>query len=135
MRKKSTFEELANSTLVKPVLKPGSIPYISPYDSTAAVAEYRRMLTKTQVLEHINAEYRAETAAAARGFGVPQEVFESFAAGLVSQGSKMHEDLTKQQQHYAAAAQKQLDLQTDAFLKQHGTMRQGLARNTDMQKK
>ena len=81
MRKKSTFEELANSTLVKPALTPGSIPYISPYDSTAAVAEYRRMLTETQALEHINAEYRAETAVAARGFGVPQEFFQNLARG------------------------------------------------------
>ena len=70
MRKQPTFDELANSTLVKPAVTPASIPYLSPYDATAAVAEFRRMIANTQAQERTDAEYQAATAAAARNSAV-----------------------------------------------------------------
>ena len=81
MRKKPTLEELANSTLVKPVVTPVSIPYIPPHDATFAVAELRQMMAAMKTHENVGTVYRAETAVAARDFGVPQEFFEHLARG------------------------------------------------------
>ena len=135
MRKKSTFEELANSTLVKPALTPVSIPYISPYDSTAAVAEYRRMITEMQALERIDAEYTAEAGAAAREFGVPQGFFENLARGVVQEGSQMHQEMMALHRNSAAAAARHSELQTDAILRDHATTRQEIVRNAAMQQR
>ena len=81
MRKKPTVEELANGTLVKPAVTPVSIPYIPPHDATFAVTELRQMMAAMKTHENVGAEYRAETAAAARDFGVPQEFFQTLARG------------------------------------------------------
>ena len=73
MRKKPTYEELANSTLAQSVLKPNKIPYNLPNDNTTAVAEFKRMLEEDEIRQIIGEEYRASTTAAARESGLPRE--------------------------------------------------------------
>ena len=73
MRKKPTFEELANSTLVKPAAAPVPIPYMPPHGATFAATELRQKIAAMQAHKHVGAEYRAETTAATRDFGVPRD--------------------------------------------------------------
>ena len=82
MRKKQTYEELANSTLAKLVVKPVKIPYNLPNDNTTAVAEFKRMLAEDEIRQIIGEEYRAATTAAARESGPPREYFEKLVEHL-----------------------------------------------------
>ena len=76
MRKKPTFEELANSTLVKPQLPPALLPYIPPNDGSAAVMEHLRATMESLQRNEVNDErIQAEGAAAAREAGIPRELF------------------------------------------------------------
>ena len=92
MRKKPTYEELANSTLAKSVVKPVDNPYNLPNDNTTAVAEFKRMLAEDEIRQIIGGNYRAATTAAARESGLPRECFEDLARRVVTDGSNMHNE-------------------------------------------
>ena len=119
MRKKPTYEELANSTLAKSVVKPVVNPYNLPNDNTTAVAEFKRMLAEDEIRQIIGEEYRAATAAAARESGLPREYFEKLAERVVTDGSNMHNETRKQSQDAAAAAARLTQLQTETLLREH----------------
>ena len=133
MRKKPTYEELANSTLAQSVLKPNKIPYNLPNDNTTAVAEFKRMLAEDEIRQIIGEEYRATTTAAARESGLPREYFEKLAERIMTDGSNLHNETRKQSQDAAAAAARLRQLHTDALLQGHAATQQGIQRNIDMQ--
>ena len=124
MRKKPTYEELANSTLAKSVVKPVKIPYNLPNDNTTAVAEFKRMLAEDEIRQTIGENYRAATTAAARESGLPREYFENLARQVVTEGNKMHEEMRKQSPDAAAAATRLTQLQTETLLREHAVAHQ-----------
>ena len=104
MRKKQTFEELANSTLVKPQLPPAFLPYIPPNDGSAAVMEHLRATMENLQRNEVNGEtIRAEGAAAAREAGLPREFFENLARGVATGNIKMHGQMMLQHRQAAEA--------------------------------
>ena len=119
MRKKPTYEELANSTLAKSVVTPVTIPYIPPNDNTAAVAEFKLMLAEEEEREIIGEQYSAATNSGAREFGLPRECVEHLARHVVTESSKMHDATRQQRQDATAAATRLTQLQTEALLREH----------------
>ena len=96
MRRKPTFEELANSTLAKPTMAPVAVPYLPPNGNTFAVTELRQMMAAARAQENVCEQYRAGATGAARDFGVPREFFDKIARGSVTEGGEMHKNLIKQ---------------------------------------
>ena len=135
MRKKPTYEELANSTLAQSVLKPNKIPYNLPNDNTTAVAEFKRMLEEDEIRQIIGEEYRASTTAAARESGLPREYFEKLAERIMTDGSNLHNETRKQSQDAAAAATRLTQLQNETLLREHAATQQGIQENISMQRK
>ena len=134
MRKKPTYEELANSTLAKSVVDPINIPYIPPNDNTAAIAEFKRMLAEEGEREIIGERFSAAASSAARESGLPREFFENLARNVVTEGSRMHAETRKQSQDAAAAATRLTQLQTETLLREHATAQQGIQENINMQR-
>ena len=124
MRKKPTFEELANSTLVKPAVRSAAIPYIPPNDSTFAVTELRQKMAEMQAQEVAGEQYRADTTAAAREFGATREFFEDLTKGVITEGGQMHQAMVDQHARYADAATRPSQLQQEAIMREHLSTRE-----------
>ena len=133
MRKTPTYEELANSTLAKSVVKPVKIPYNLPNDNTTAVAEFKRMLAEEEDRQIIGEQYRAATTSAARESGLPREYFEKLVDRVITDGSNMHNETRKQSQDAAAAAARLTQLQTETLLREHAAAQEKIKENIDMQ--
>ena len=123
MRKRSTFEELASATLVKQKINPTSLPYSSPHDNTFAVMELGQMADRLKQ-ERENAEdARYDELRAARNLGVTPEHLRQMAEGIITAGSRMHEDTRAQAQHHDAASQRRFRLFADGYLQDEAERR------------
>ena len=135
MRKKPTFEELANSTLVKPQLPPAFLPYIPPNDGSAAVMEHLRATMETLQRNEVNGErIQAESATAAREAGLPRDYFENLARGIVTDFSKMHDQLRQQHKQAAEASANHATQQTERLLQGHASTLQEVQRSNETQR-
>ena len=134
MRKKPTFEELANCTLAKPQLPPASLPYIPPNDGAAAVMEHLRATMETLQRNEVNGErIQAESATAAREAGLPRDYFENLARGIVTEFGQMHGQLSQQHRDATAASANHATQQTERLLAEHAAALQEMKRNKEMQ--
>ena len=127
MRKRSTFEELASATLVKQKINPAPLPYSSPHDNTFAVMELGQMADRLKQ-ERENAEdARYAEVHAARNLGVTPEHLRQMAEGIITAGSRMHEDTRAQAQHHDAASQRRFRLFADGYLQDEAERRRAAA--------
>ena len=132
---KPTFEELPNCALAKTQLPPASLPYIPPNDGAAAVMEHLRATMETLQRNEVNGErIQAESATAAREAGLPRDYFENLARGIVTDFSKMHDQLSQQHRQAAEASANHATQQTERLLQGHASTLQEVKRSNDMQR-
>ena len=123
MRKKPTFEELANETLAKPTLVATPLQTVYPDDSTFAVTEFRAMMNELAQAATAAEAARFEEAAAAREAGVPADFVRQMAEGVMTANSQMHEETRRQQQYFAATTLRSQQLQAETLLREQAATR------------
>ena len=79
MRKKPTFQELANATLKDNTLAPLQLPYIPFNSSSQSLFELQAMREEVQAQQQRGEDIRAATVQEARAIGVDPQVLESLA--------------------------------------------------------
>ena len=123
MRKKPTFEELANEALAKPTLVATPLQTVYPDDNTFAVTEFRNMMNELAQAAAAGEAARFEEATAAREAGVPADFVRQMAEGVTTANSRMHEETRRQQQHFAATTLRSQQLQAEALLREQAATR------------
>ena len=123
MRKKPTFEELANEALAKPTLVATPLQTVYPDDNTFAVTEFRNMMNELAQTAAAGEAARFEEATAAREAGVPADFVRQMAEGVTTANSRMHEETRRQQQHFAATTLRSQQLQAEALLREQAATR------------
>ena len=76
---------------------------------------------------------QAESATAAREAGLPRDYFENLARGIVTDFSKMHDQLSQQHRDATAASANHATQQTERLLAEHAAALQEMKRNKEMQ--
>ena len=79
MRKKPTFQELANATLKESTLGPLQLPYIPFNSSSQALVDLQATMEEVQSQQQRGEDIRAATVQEARAIGVGPQVLESLA--------------------------------------------------------
>ena len=98
--------------------------------------EHLRATMESLQRNEVNGErIQAEGAAAAREAGIPRDVFENLARGVVTENSKMHDEMMRQHRQAAEASASHATLQTERLLQGHTATLQELQRSHDAQKK
>ena len=133
MRKKPTFVELANATLVENSLSPLQLPYCPTNDASHAIADLQAMTATLEAQQQRGEDIRAETVQEARNLGVDPRILEQMAQGVMSNTSQMHQEMMQQQQNAAAAQQRMNALHHEDMSRQMAATQQAIARNADIQ--
>ena len=120
MRKKPTFVELANATLVENSLSPLQLPYCPTNDASHASADLQAMTATLEAQQQRGEDIRAETVQEARNLGVDPTILEQMAQGVMSNTSQMHQEMMQQQQNAAAAQQRMNALHHEDMSRQNG---------------
>ena len=106
MRKKPTFQELANVTLKENKLGPLQLPYVPFNSSSQALIELRETMEEVQAQQHRDEDIRAATIQEARAIGVDPQALESLAQKMTTSTSQTIQQLRAEQQNAQAAEQK-----------------------------
>ena len=105
MRKKPTFQELANATLKESTLGPLQLPYIPFNSSSQALVELQAMREEVQAQQQRGEDIRAATVQEARNLGVDPQVLEQTAQQITTSNNQAMQQLRAEQQNAQAAEQ------------------------------
>ena len=134
MRKKPTFDELANATLKEnTLLAPLQLPYI-PYNSTSqALVDLQALTQQLQFKQQRGEDVQAATVQEARDIGVDPSTITQVAQGIAASTSGAVQQLITNQQNAQAAEQRMNELRHEGLTRLIADTQLAIARNTETQ--
>ena len=108
MRRKPTYQELANATLAKTQLGAVTLPYVPYNDNALAIKELRAMTDRLALETRVNQQTQAQVFATVAETGLPPEAIQSMVNHAETQNRLLEALGTQMQQAHVAQTHAQL---------------------------
>ena len=128
MRRKPTFEELANATLKESTVGPLQLPYCPYISNSQALVDLQTRTQQLQAQQQRGEDLQTATIQEARNLGVDPQVIEQTAQGIVTSNSQTFQDMRAEQQNAQAADQRGNELRHEDITRHMAQTQQAIAR-------